>query len=107
MHRHKTPFATVCGAPLAVFAIPLNSSETRLALDPGAKAQVGWEFLELKYRRFIHAGKLPKLSASAHPTGPFTLMVISVLRYPPLGLLPACNRASRDQSAEYLQLRLC
>src|SRR5215471_5727864 len=72
MHRDETPFAAVCGVPLAVFAIPLDSSETGLTLDPGAKAQVGREFLELKYRRFVHVSKLSKLSASAHPTGPLT-----------------------------------
>jgi hypothetical protein len=71
MHRDETPFATVCGVPLAVFAIPLDSSETGLTLDPSAEAQMGREFRELKYRRFVHVGKTTKTIRKRPPTGHF------------------------------------
>ena len=69
MHRDETSFATVCGVPLTVFAIPFDSSEAGLTLDPGAKAQVGREFLELKYRQFVRVGKLQNYPQAPTPKG--------------------------------------
>jgi hypothetical protein len=97
MHRDETPFASVCGMPLAVFAIPLDSSEAGFTLDRGAQAQVSGEFLELKYWRFIHIGnnyqncpqepmqhRLPhvadaKTAASGYGSAPALLPVVADL----------------------------